>query len=227
MKFKLQFSSPIKMVGYKFAHFWNFAFLFSIPFGLGCVVLYFSIVLAIMEIEKTNANLQIWEKLGNETEKDLLIFLAIIAIILELFMIYKTSIYYVKITPKGVYLHHGNFVHYGLHQFPTINTTIPFKNILSCKIGIPVNCPRNFRYTYYNQFYMIKRYIDLKRGREVEYMKEPAIPGGRYDKECILLELDNKRIIVIPIDECEEFLELFNKYIEKYKELQKEKEKEI
>lgn len=210
MKFKLQFSSPIKMVGYKFAHFWNFAILFSIPFGLGCVILYFSIVIAIMEIE---------------TEKDLLIFLAIIAIILELFMIYKTSIYFVKITPKGVYLHHGNFVHYGLHQFPTINTTIPFKNILSCKIGIPVNCPRNFRYTYYNQFFMIKRYIDLKRGREVEYMKEPSIAGGRYDKECILLELDNKRIIVIPIDECEEFLELFNKYIEKYKELQEAKEK--
>lgn len=54
--------------------------------------------------------------------------------------------------------------------------------------------------------------------------KEPAIAGGRYDKECILLELNNKRIIVIPIDECEEFLELFNKYIEKYRELQKTKE---
>lgn len=42
--------------------------------------------------------------------------------------------------------------------------------------------------------------------------------------KCILLELDNKRIIVISIDECEEFLELFNQYIEKYKELKKTKE---
>lgn len=226
MKFKLRFGSKAKLAGYKFTHFWNFSILFSIPFAMGLFVVYIAVLFLLIELQNEGVLLFLIGDVNDETGRSILYVMAFFTLMIEYYLIWKTSIYYVKITSKGIYLHHGNFVHYGLHQFPTINTTIPFKNIISCKIGIPVDCPPNFRYSYYNHISMIKRYFDIKRGKEVEYMKEPAIAGGRYDEECILLELDNKRIVVIPIDECEEFLELFNQYMEQYRALQNEKGEE-
>lgn len=148
----------------------------------------------------------------------------IIEVIFIIFIEIKRRSPYVKITPKGVLIYNSNGVHFGLRQYYRLNAVAPYDRIVSCKIGIPVDCPPNYRYQRYNTLFMIKRYFDLKHGKDVSYMKEPAIAGGRYDEECILLELDNKRIIVIPIDECSEFLEQFNKYFEQYKELQKKKE---
>ena len=122
------------------------------------------------------------------------------------------------------FIHHGNFVHFGLRQTFRMNVNVPYDRIVNCKKGVPVDCPPNYRYTYYSQLRTIKRYVDLKSGKDIPYMTEPAIAGGRYNEECILLELDNKRIIVIPIDECDAFLELFDQYMEKFKKLQKGKE---
>ena len=133
---------------------------------------------------------------------------------------------YVKIMSNGVLICNSNGVHFGLGQGYRRNAVAPYARIVSCKIGIPVDCPAHYGYQRHMIFYMIKRHFDLKQGKEAKYIKEPAIAGGRFDEECILLELDNKRIIVIPIDECHEFLELFNQYFEQYKELRNKREGE-
>lgn len=226
MRFKLQYDSKIKQIGYKFAHFWSFSLFFMIPFGIVLFVAFFSLMILLIKLQSAGVHLFIIGELNDDTAKPIFWIMFVIGLILVYYIIWRTSIFYVELTPKGVFIHHGNFMHFGLHQFLRINVNVPYNRIVSCKIGIPVDCPRNYRYTRYNQLFMIIRYFDLKHGREVEYMKEPALAGGRYDEKCILLELDNKRIIVIPIDECEKFLELFNQYIEKYNELQKTKEKE-
>lgn len=225
MRFKLQHSSKFKEGGYKVAHFWNCALLFTFPILIIALVVWLSICYLLMLLEQAVAAMPIFAGIVNWLFRNALYIIAIVALVVDIVTIWKTSIYYVEIKSKGIYLHHGNFVHYGLRQFPTINTIVPFKNIVSYKIGIPVDCPPNFRYTYYNHIYLLKRYFDMKRGKEVEYMKEPALAGGRYDEECVLLELDNKRIIVIPIDECEEFVELLDKYLQQYRELERQREK--
>jgi len=85
-----------------------------------------------------------------------------------------------------------------------------------------VDCPNNYTYKKYNRFGTNEVYFDYRRKVGVTKTKEPAISGGRYDEECVLLELDNKRIIVIPIDECDSFLKLFDQYMDQFKKLQKE-----
>lgn len=75
-------------------------------------------------------------------------------------------------------------------------------------IEIPVDCPKTYSYLIYKKFGGNDEYFDYIRKAGVIKTKEPALAGGRYDEKCILLELDNRRIIVIPIDECEKFLEL-------------------
>lgn len=221
MRFRLQFSSKIKKIGYKFAHFWNLTILFLFPAAIIMFIVYFAVLFLLIELEEAGAVL-----LPYDFENTMLCVMIFLTAVIGGYVIWKTSIYYVELTPKGIFIHHGNFSHYGLRQFFRINVNISYARIVNCKIGIPVDCPPNFRYTYYNQLKMIKKYFDLKQGKEVEYMKEPAIAGGRYDEECILLELDNKRIVVIPIDECNEFLELFNQYFEQYKELCSKRERE-
>lgn len=151
-------------------------------------------------------------------------FVFTIEIFISFFIAFKCNKRYVKVDSQGVLIHNSNTEHYGLRQCNRLNVIVPFNRIVRCYKEIPVDCPNNYTYKKYNRFGANEIYFDYIRKVGVMKAKEPAISGGRYDKECILLELDNKHIIVIPIDECEEFLELFNQYIEKYKELKKTKE---
>jgi|GEM_PF-1604943 len=224
MKFTLQFGSEIKKIGYKFAHFWNYSFLFFLPFAIIMFAVYFAFLLMLIELQNAGITLFLIGSVNDETSKSILCVMIVLTLIIEYYIIWKASIYYVELTPKGVFIHHGNFVHFGLRQTFRMNVNVPYDRIVNCKKGVPVDCPPNYRYTYYSQLRTIKRYVDLKSGKDIPYMTEPAIAGGRYNEECILLELDNKRIIVIPIDECDAFLELFDQYMEKFKKLQKGKE---
>lgn len=226
MRFKLQYDSKVKQIGYKFAHFWIMTMMLWIPFAIALFASYYVLLAILEKLQSAGVHLLLIGEVNDDTAKPIFWIMFVIGLILFYYIIWRTSNFYVELTPKGVFIHHSNFSHFGLHQFLRMNVNVPYKRIVDCKIGIPVDCPRNYRYTRYNQLYLLIRYFDLKHGREVGYMKEPALAGGRYDEKCILLELDNKRIIVIPIDECEKFLELLNQYIEKYKEVNRAKEKE-
>lgn len=154
------------------------------------------------------------------------IFIFVLEFLLALFIALYSNKRYIKISSKGILIHNGNTIHFGLRQQFRFNTMVSFDRIKKCYIEIPIDCPKTYSYLIYKKFGGNDEYFDYIRKAGVIKTKEPALAGGRYDEKCILLELDNKRIIVIPIDECEKFLELFNQYIEKYNELQKAKEKE-
>ena len=152
-------------------------------------------------------------------------FVFAIEVFISVLIAIKCNKRYVKIDSQGVLIHNSNTEHFGLRQCSRLNVIVPFNRIVHCYKEIPVDCPNNYRYKKYNKFGANDVYFDYKRKVGVTKTKEPAISGGRYSEECVLLELDNKRIIVIPIDECEEFVELLDKYLQQYRELERQREK--
>lgn len=210
MKFEMKYSTRFKQIVYFIGGFLYASMFTILPFLVLCVLSHFLF------------SILFGEEVGADLAKT---FLAVEIIVLIIFYT-KNSQYYVKIDYRGVKISNYSFLHYGLRQPFRINVIIPFDRIVGCTSSIPVDCPPNFRYAYYNGREMIERRRNLKRGKDVNYIREPALAGGRYDEECVLLELDNKRIIVIPIDECEEFVELLDKYMQQYRELERQREKQ-
>lgn len=149
-------------------------------------------------------------------------FVFVIEIFISVLIAFKCNKRYVKIDSQGVLIHNSNTEHYGLRQRNRLNVIVPFNRIVRCYKEIPVDCPNNYTYKKYNRFGANEVYFDYRRKVGVTKTKEPSISGGRYDEECVLLELDNKRIIVIPIDECDSFLKLFDQYMDQFKKLQKD-----
>lgn len=149
-------------------------------------------------------------------------FVFVIEIFISVLIAFKCNKRYVKIDSQGVLIHNSNTEHYGLRQHNRLNVIVPFDRIVRCYKGIPVDCPDNYMYKKYNRLGANEVYFDYRRKVGVMKTKEPAISGGRFNEECILLELDNKRIIVIPIDECDSFLKLFDQYMDQFKKLQKD-----
>ena len=141
MKFKLQYDSANKKIGYKFAHFWNFTLLFLFPAAIIMFIVYFAVLFLLIELEEAGAVF-----LPYDFENAMLCVMIFLTVVIGYYLIWRTSICYVRLTPNGVFIHHGNFSHYGLRQFFRINVNVPYARIVSCKIGIPVDCPPNFRY---------------------------------------------------------------------------------
>lgn len=119
---------------------------------------------------------------------------------------------YVSIDYNGVYVYNNNSVKFGMKQFYKRSATIPFSKITCCYVSVPNNVPRNYRYQYFSAFRNIGRSINSYLGNTNNPYYIPAVSRGRYDKECVLLELINGKTVVLPIDECDEFVERFNKY---------------
>jgi len=203
MKFEMKYSTRFKQIVYFIGGFLYAAGFSILPFLFLYVLSHFAF------------SILFGEEIGADLAKT---FFAVEIIGLIVFYT-KNSQYYVKIDYRGVKISNYSFLHYGLRQPFRMNVIIPFDRIVGCTSSIPVDCPPNFRYAHYNGREMIARRRNLKRGKDINYIREPALAGGRYDKECVLLELDNKRIIVIPIDECDEFVELLDKYMQQYREL--------
>lgn len=213
MKYKLQYRSALVKAYHSFLFYLCFALIDLLVIVVINVLFMVSAFWVAGYIAITEQNIY-----------DCAYFILVIEIFISVLIALKSNKRYVKIDSKGVLIHNSNTEHFGLGQRNRLNVIVPFERVVGCYIEIPVDCPDNYKYKKYNKFGANEIYFDYIRKVGVMKTKEPAIAGGRYDKECVLLELDNKRIIVIPIDECEEFLELFNQYIEKYKELQKTKE---
>lgn len=215
MKYKLQYKSALVKAYHSLLFYLCFAVIALLPIIL--INLLFVIVFDLFAEEYLH--------ITEQNIYDCACFVLVIEIFISVLIALKYNKRYVKIDSKGVLIHNSNTEHFGLGQRNRLNVIVPFERVVCCYIEIPVDCPDNYKYKKYNRFGANEIYFDYRRKVGVMKTKESAIAGGRYNEQCVLLELDNKRIIVIPIDECEEFLELFNKYIEKYKELQEAKEK--
>lgn len=208
MKFKLRYHSRLNKI---LSVLKNFAFALMLIITIQLAVSFFLLILIVgfeLELSKQSSYIILHIYIDSGPVILCLSFLA--------------NNQYVKIGPNGILIHNCNFIHFGLGQHYRINITVEFKHIVNCKIEIPVDCPKNYSYLMYSKCGDNKAYYDYRKKVGVMKTKEPAIAGGRFDEECILLELDNKRIIVIPIDECAEFLDLFNQYFEQYKILESE-----
>lgn len=208
MKFYIKYAKITKRIFYSVLSFIVFSFIYTFFISLINVFLFLFVGI----FESTDFSNEIL----SAVLKLILLAEAVIIFVLS----FKRINPYIKILPKGIFIYNNNFQHFGLCQFHRINITIPYCKIVKCTKEIPIDCPINYNYKAYNYFIENKQYQEYKRRRGSVRIKEPAIAGGRYDEECILLELDNKRIIVIPIDECAEFLDLFNQYFEQYKILE-------
>lgn len=214
MEYKLQYKSV-------FAKAYH-SFLFYVCFAVIALLLFLVIDLLFLIVFSLFA-----AKHLSITEQGIYDFAGLVLVIeffISIFVALKCNKRYVTISPQGVFIHNSNTEHFGLGQRNRLNVIVPFECIADCFIEIPADCPQNYKYKKYNRFGSNGIYFDYRRKVGVVKTKEPAISGGRYDEECILLELDNKRIVVIPIDECHEFLELFNQYFEQYKKLQRKQE---
>lgn len=123
---------------------------------------------------------------------------------------------YVKITSKGIIVHNGNGERFGLIQLYKPYTIIKYKHIISCYISTPYDILPEVKYLTYWHVQNTFRNI---RGQN--YIKKPylipAIYYGRYNVPCIYIELDTNMVAVLAIDNCDEFLEIFNKFFSDYK----------
>lgn len=210
MRFKLQYKSNLAKVYHSAIYCLCFMLFALIPILALCFL-----VVTIVAILSDTISLYYFS-----------IFVFVLGFLLALFIALYSNKRYIKISSKGILIHNGNTIHFGLRQQFRFNTMVSFDRIKKCYIEIPIDCPKTYSYLINKKFGGNDEYFDYIRKAGVIKTKEPALAGGRYDEKCILLELDNKRIIVITIDECEKFLELFNQYIEKYNELRRAKEKE-
>lgn len=127
----------------------------------------------------------------------------------------KQSGLYVFIRSDGIIIHSRNYECFGIIQKPSKSTFIPYNRILSCYIAVPLNIEKDVSFMYKNMFDDIINFFHNTVGaRHLMNLPLilPSIKGGRYNCECVMLELDNNRTIVLPIDECGKFLEIFQKY---------------
>lgn len=214
MKYKLQYKSAFAKAYHSFLFYLCFAAIALLL--IIAIDLLFFIVFVFFAAE--------YLPIIEQNIYDCFYFVLVIEILIAIFIALQCNKRYIRIGSQGILIHNSNTEHFGLGQRNRLNITVPFERVVRCYTEIPVDCPDNYMYKKYNRFGANEIYFDYKRKVGIMKTKEPAISGGRYNEECILLELDNKRIIVTPIDECEEFLELFNQYMEQFKSLQKKQE---
>lgn len=140
-------------------------------------------------------------------------------IIIELVAIciseYRQRQLYVFVRFDGITIHNRSYENFGVNQRPKRKTFIPYSRILSCYSAIPYNIEKNAWFMYKNTFDDVNNFFKQTIG--VRHIMNaplvlPAINGGRYDEECVMLELDNNITVALPINECGQFLEIFQKY---------------
>lgn len=119
---------------------------------------------------------------------------------------------YVELNYSGVCIHNNNGMRFQPKQWYKINAAIPFYDVTDCYSLTPKNVPKNYLYQYIAPIKSTVHNMGLSNNPY--YL--PAIANGRYDEKCVLLELKNGKTVVLPIDDCDEFIELFNSYSEKY-----------
>lgn len=217
MLFKLHYSSKKKKVINTIRlYFINLLFdyikitLINIPLFFLIFFIFSSFMLPISE--NTSVNLS---KISNS----IFILLLVIEFVTVCIVEYKQRHVYVLLHSQGIIIHAGNYESFGISQIPKKDIFIPYSRILSCYIAIPYNIEKDVSFMYRNTFDDIRAFCKhtiAKRHLMNIPLVLPSIKGGRYEEECIMVELDNNRIIAFPINECSEFLEKFEEYFSEY-----------
>lgn len=120
----------------------------------------------------------------------------------------KRRFLYCQMRYKGVYIYNNNFTKFGYGKFYKLNATIPYSEIETCYKARAVDCPPTYRYQYYYLF----TYLSKKINKDTSYGYIPPILYGDYDSECVILQLHNKKIVPLPIEDCDGFIEEFERW---------------
>ncbi len=209
MKFKFQYSSKAKEIYSKINLFIGWIII-DIAFTLIINIILFIPVTLIID--------KIYTLFTNKIEvpatfsTPILIVLGIIELIVIIFVECKRRDVYVELNCNGVYIHNNNGMRFQPKQWYKLNASISFYDIVDCYSMTPKNVPKNYLYQYIAPVKNISRHLGLSNNPY--YI--PAIASGRYSDECVLLELKNGKTIVLPINDCDKFIELFNVYSKKY-----------
>lgn len=131
----------------------------------------------------------------------------IIIIIVEI----KRRFTYCQIREKGIYIYNNNFAKFGCGSIFKRNATIRYSKIENCYIAIADFVPKN--YSWMSLFKRIHRRI--LKSEQYDYI--PAIADGDFENECIILELKNGKAVVMPIENCEQFLKDYTERINRIK----------
>lgn len=210
MKFKLQFSSKGREIYSKINLFFGF-FIIDFVFTLIFNMIFFIPVTLI--IDEVYFILHAGEtEVPEAFSVPILIALAIIELIVIIIAECKKRNVYVRLDYRGVYICNYNLMRFQSNQWYKLNATLKFYDIENCYTMIPIDVPKNYLYQYFEPFRMTSRHLGLSH--KPYYV--PAIASGRYDEECVLLELKNGKTVVLPIDDCDEFVSLFYEYADKY-----------
>lgn len=126
---------------------------------------------------------------------------------------------YVRVDHRGVYIYTGAGETFGYASLNSMGILITYDKIKGFYSSVPYNMPQGTYYTYSNGFDFIKKLIKVNRTAHSSQRLIPAIPNGKYDEKCVLLELSNGCTAVLPLEDDEKFKEYLSKYLDKYKEL--------
>lgn len=129
---------------------------------------------------------------------------------------------YVRVDHRGVYIYTGAGETFGYTSLNSMGILITYDKIKGFYSSVPYNMPQGPYYTYSNGFDFIKKLIKLNSRAESSQRLIPAIPNGRYDENCVLLELSNGCTAVLPLENDEKFKKYLSQYLEKYKEFNKQ-----
>lgn len=135
----------------------------------------------------------------------------IIEILFIAFIEIKRRFTYCELKSYGLYIYNNNGMKFGYGNWYKRNATIPYSQIELCYISKADFVPKN----YWKQIWFISmfRYLNRKINKSSTYDYIPAIANGNYKSNCIIIELKNKKAVVLPIDDCDDFLSKYNSII--------------
>lgn len=133
----------------------------------------------------------------------------------------KRRIGYVRIDQRGVYIYTGTGETFGYFSANPMGVLITFDKIKGFYCGVPYGMQKNFAYIYKNSFDFLNKIIRANRGITHSQKLIPAIAKGKYDEDCILIELSNGTTAVLPVDNIDKFSKYLTEYLEQYKQLYK------
>lgn len=128
------------------------------------------------------------------------LFLACVEFVIILIVEIKRRFIYCEFREKGIYVYNNNGVKFGYGNIFKKNAIIPYDEINACYISTG-----EFVTKSYSALSYFKRFKN-RLLHESKYDYIPAIAYGDFENDCIILELENKKGVVLPIENCEQFI---------------------
>ena len=211
MKFKIEYSSKASKV-LMFGLYWFGSFIldFMIAFIINLVTLLPNLVLitqlcsVIYKVENVPQEISI---------KYICAFYAIQCIIIAVVEI-KRRFLYVKVEPDGIFVYTNLFMKFEYGKWYRRNVKLRYYDIECCYKCNGYFLPK----THISEYWFVKAFRRIENAvysvQEREY--KTAIAFGRYNADCIFLDLKNGKTAVLPIKDCDTFLAEYEKYAQRY-----------